>query len=229
MILTIDTSTKIASVTLINQGRISYHAFLNDNKTHSEKLMPLISECFNMMQLTPQDMDAFAAVVGPGSFTGLRIGIATIQGLAFSTQKPCIAVSALDALAHSVDSFDGLIVPLIDARNAQAYSAIYDGANSHLKITDDMAKSVKTIAEDIRKMKRKAIFVGDGANVNHDIIIDILGSDAHFSEEQQDYTAAKSAAQLAQTKYDNKDTLLPANLVPYYFRNTSAKKKSERS
>ena len=228
MILTIDSSTKMASITLIDSGTISYHAFLNDNRTHSEKLMPLVDECFKMMELSPQDIDAFAAIVGPGSFTGLRIGIATIQGLAYSTKKPCIGINALDALAHSVDSFDGLIVPLIDARNAQAYSSIYDGDNNYLKIADDMAKLVEDIAQDIKKMGKKAIFIGDGALNNREIIVNVLGDRAHFTSEQQDYKTAKSAAYLAEAKFLKGDTVSPSKIIPYYFRNTSAKKKSER-
>ena len=217
----------MASVTLIDNGVVSYYGFLNDNRTHSEKLMPLISECFSMMELTPQDIKAFACVTGPGSFTGLRIGIGTVQGMAYATGKKCIGVTALDALANSVVGFDGVIVPLIDARNAQAYSAIYDSKSCD-KIAPDMAKEVSEIALDVKAMKRSAIFVGDGAEKNHDAIVSILGDKAHFSDEQQAYSTAKSAAFLAEQKYINGEMLEPQYLLPYYFRNTSAKKRADR-
>ena len=95
MILTIDSSTNIASVSLIHDGEVLYYSFLDDGKTHSQKLMPMIAECFEKSGYTPEGMDAFAAVAGPGSFTGLRIGIAAIQGLAYAAKKPCIKIPAI--------------------------------------------------------------------------------------------------------------------------------------
>jgi tRNA threonylcarbamoyladenosine biosynthesis protein TsaB len=101
MILTVDSSTKAASVALIDDGKIIYSSFLNDGRTHSQKLMPMVKECLNTTGINAMDMDAFAAIVGPGSFTGLRIGIAAIQGLAYTAKKQCIAISTLDALAYN--------------------------------------------------------------------------------------------------------------------------------
>ena len=108
-------------------------------------------------------MDAFAVIAGPGSFTGLRIGIAAIQGLAYSAKKPCIAVPALEAMAYGADEFDGLVVPLIDARNAQAYSAAFDADNGLYKIMDDCAGPVEDIVKEVSKHKVNTLFIGDGA------------------------------------------------------------------
>ncbi len=225
MILTLDSSMMCASVALIDDGKIIYSSFLNDGRTHSQKLMPMVCECFNATGYSAQDINAFAAIAGPGSFTGLRIGIAAIQGIAYTSKKPCIAINSLDALANNITCFKGVIVPLIDARNAQAYSAIYDGLNLN-KISDDMAKPVKDIAEQVKDMNTDAIFLGCGANVNKDIIIDILGDNAFFAPEHLNFQNAKTAALIAQKKYDNNQTINPRQLVPYYLREVSAKKRS---
>lgn len=225
MILTVDSSTKAASVALIDDSKIIYSSFLNDGRTHSQKLMLMVDECFRTTNVKPKDIDAFAAIVGPGSFTGLRIGIAAIQGLAYTTKKDCIAISTLDALANNVPHFDGLVVPMIDARNAQAYSAIYDGTNSLIKIADDMAKPVIEIAEDVKASGRKAIFLGCGAKVNHEIIIDVLGDNAVFAPEYLNYQTAATASVMAEKKFLRGEIVSPEKLLPYYFRETSAKKK----
>lgn len=225
MILTVDSSTNIASVSLIDNGNIIYSNYINDGKTHSQKLMPMIDECFIKTNLSPIDMDAFAVVSGPGSFTGLRIGIAAIQGLAYSASKPCVSVTSLDAMAYGADSFDGLIVPLIDARNAQAYSASYDSSNLLEKIISDNAGPVELIARELSSFGKDVLFLGDGAYKNKEIILDILGTRAVFLDEDNSYTTLKGASILAQRYYDENKTVNPRELMPYYFRDTSAKKK----
>ena len=186
--------------------------------------MPLVDDCFKSTGLKPSDMDAFATVSGPGSFTGLRIGLATVQGLAYSEKKPCIALNTMDVLAHNIIHFDGLIVPLIDARNAQAYSAVYDGMARYKKIIADMAKLVADIAKEVKQHQRKTLFLGDGALINRDTLSDIMGEYALFAPAYLNNQTAQTAAFLAQIKYDKRKTITPNELVPYYFRASSAKK-----
>ena len=174
MILTLDSSEFSASVSLINDGKIIYSSFLNDGRTHSQKLMPQVSDSFKSTGVKISDVDAFACSVGPGSFTGLRIGIAAIQGLAYTNKKNCIAINTLDAMSLNIPHFPGLVVPMIDARNEQAYSAIYNGANDLKRVSVDMAKEVFQIAEDVKKLGRDAIFIGSGAVKNKKTIMDIL-------------------------------------------------------
>lgn len=225
MILTLDSSSKTASVALIDDGKILYSSFLNDGRTHSQKLMPQVDECFKATGFLPKDIDSFAAVIGPGSFTGLRIGVATIQGIAYSMKKECIALNTLDVLAHNISHFDGLIVPLIDARNAQAYCAVYDCTRNYKKVMDDMAKKVSEIAQDVKKLGKNAFFLGDGATINRNIIEDIMEKNAFFAPQNMNYQNAQTASILAQIKYDKGETIPPDKLIPYYYRQTSAKKK----
>ena len=224
MILTVDSSTNIASVSVIERGRILYSKISNEGKTHSQKLMPMIDVCFKEIGKTPNDMDAFAAVSGPGSFTGLRIGIAAIQGLAYAAGKECIAVGALDAMAYGAKSFDGVIVPLIDARNAQVYSAVFDGQGLQ-KIRDDDAGDVSLLMHSISKLGHDALFIGDGAYKNREAIISSYEGNAFFLDADENYTAASGAAILSEKYYDGKKGVSPRELLPYYIRETSAKKK----
>ncbi len=225
MILTVDSSTNIASVSLIHNGDILYSFFIDDGKTHSQKLMPMIDECFKASGYGPQDMDVFAVISGPGSFTGLRIGIATVQGLAYSSSKPCIAITALDAMAYGAKKFEGLIAPLIDARNTQAYYAVYDGTNSLKKIINDTAGPIEQIVNELSTLNRNVFFIGDGATKNSDIINSAFSKSTQFLEIGNDYTTLKGAALLAQKYFDENNTVKPRDLIPYYFRDTSAKKK----
>ena len=225
MILTVDSSTNIASVSLTHDGEILYSHFINGGKTHSQKLMPMIDECFKKTGNSPKNTDAFAAIAGPGSFTGLRIGIAAIQGLAYASKKPCISISALDAMACGAKPFDGLIAPLIDARNAQAYSSVYDGNNSLKKVMEDSAGSVEKLAKAMSSLNQNVLFLGDGAYKNKELILTILGERAFFLNEKESYTTSNGAALLAQLYYDTHKTVDPKDLIPYYFRDTSAKKK----
>ena len=224
MILTVDSSTNIASVSVIESGCILYSKISDEGRTHSQKLMPMIDACFKEIGKSPSDMDAFAAVSGPGSFTGLRIGIAAIQGLAYASGKQCIAVGALDAMAYGAKSFNGIIVPLIDARNAQVYSAVFDG-QSLKKVKPDDAGDVAQLARDISTLKRDALFIGDGAYKNRELIHSSFEGNASFLDADENYTAASGAAVLAQKYYDAKKGVSPRELLPYYIRETSAKKK----
>ncbi len=226
MILTVDSSTNTACVSLSNDGDILYYKAINDGKTHSQKLLPMIDSCLSKTGVLPKDIEAFAAVIGPGSFTGLRIGIAAIQGIAYTVKKPCIGISTLDAMAYGTESTSGIIVPMIDARNTQAYSAAYDPSKNLSKIMEDTACSVKEIAATVKSFSEDVLFIGDGAHKNRSIIIEEFGLNAKFLDEDSNYTAGKGAAILAQKYFDENNTILPAKLLlPYYYRDTSAKKK----
>jgi tRNA threonylcarbamoyladenosine biosynthesis protein TsaB len=225
MILTVDSSTNIASVSLADDGDILYYAFSDDGKTHSQKLMPMIDECFVKSGCAPNDMDAFAAITGPGSFTGLRIGIAAVQGLAYAAKKPCIGVPALEAMAFGAGEFGGLIVPLIDARNAQAYSAVFDVRAGCKKVIADGAGPVEDMVRKVHKLKTDTLFIGDGARINREIIRARMKNRAFFLEGDKNYTAGHGATYLAQKYLDEGKLIRPEELVPYYFRDTSAKKK----
>jgi len=168
--LALDTSSTSASAALVNDYIVmaEFSVTLADlkgsgRKTHSETLMPMVNQIFEVSGLSLDDVDRIACTCGPGSFTGLRIGAATAKGLAFATGKPLIAVPTLDAMAYSIEC--KYVVPMMDARRGQVYSAIYqDGTRT----SNYMALPIEELLTMINP--KEAIFTGDGAIVHREII-----------------------------------------------------------
>ena len=134
-ILMIDTSGPACGVAIMADGRLVYEAELTHRQTHSQRVMPMVDTALQMSDMTAADMDVFGAVVGPGSFTGVRIGVSTVKALAHAANKPCVAVDALEALAANVTAFDGVVCPILDARAQQVYGAIFKRGE---RLTEDL-------------------------------------------------------------------------------------------
>ena len=118
-ILMIDTSGPACGVAIMRDGRLIYEAELVNKQTHSQRVMPMADAALAMSDMTAAEIDVFGAVTGPGSFTGVRIGVSTVKALAHAAGKPCVAVDALEALAANVTAFDGVVCPILDARAQQ--------------------------------------------------------------------------------------------------------------
>ena len=167
-ILGFDTSAKAASVALSEDGKLISEFYLDSGFTHSETVLPMAKAVLDAARITPSDVDLFAVNCGPGSFTGLRIGIAAVKALGMSLDKPCAAVSTLEALAYNMQSSKGIICAAMDARCNQVYTAFFesDGINV-TRICDDRAVSTDLLFEDIKKLfderGEKIWLVGDGA------------------------------------------------------------------
>ena len=125
LVLALDSATNVASCAVVKEDNILVEFTLNTSKTHSERLMPLLSQALDYADLTLEEIDGFSVSIGPGSFTGLRIGLATIKALAFFTQKPLVGISTLDGLAANLSHTSGLICPILKARRNELYSALY--------------------------------------------------------------------------------------------------------
>jgi tRNA threonylcarbamoyladenosine biosynthesis protein TsaB len=132
-ILAVDTSSNVASAAIVDDNKLVCECVLNNKLTHSQTLMPMIDEVFKKSELAPQDIDMFAVSSGPGSFTGLRIGVTTIKGLAHATDKPVCGVNTLEALAYNLPFCPYIIAPIMDARREQVYNAFYKWEDSKLK------------------------------------------------------------------------------------------------
>ena len=124
-ILALDSTAKVASVALCEDELLLGELTLNNGNTHSQTLLPMVEFLLNKFELAPSDIDLFAAAIGPGSFTGVRIGAATLKGLAFGKKTPCAGVSTLEALAYNLSDRDGLICPVMNARRQQVYTALF--------------------------------------------------------------------------------------------------------
>ncbi len=168
-ILCLDSTAKVASAAILDDHTVlAKTTVFGGGRSHSELLLPMLRELLASTALTEDDIDLFACTVGPGSFTGVRIGTSLIKGLAFGRGRPCAAVSSLEALAESLSPLPGLLCPLMDARRAQVYNALFRYEDGTLRrLTPDRALAVKTLAEEIASAypNEPVYLVGDGVAV----------------------------------------------------------------
>jgi len=169
-ILAIDSATPVAGLALLKEKSVIREEFVNFKKTHSETLMPMVDQVLRESEIGVQDLDAIAVTIGPGSFTGLRIGLAAAKGLSLASGKPLIGVSTLDVLAHNIAFSDSLICPLLDARKQEVYTAFYDSSGIYpLRLTADMACSPEELVNRVQAQaeasaRKKVVLLGDGFN-----------------------------------------------------------------
>ena len=168
-ILALETSAKAVSAAVSENGRILASGYQDTGLTHSRTLMPIVEHILKNTDLKLSDMDAIAVAVGPGSFTGLRIGAATAKGFALALDKPIVAVPTLDALAYNVFETNKFICPIMDARRNQVYAAFYMWENGKLiRLTDHMAESIERVIEIAEMLEHEVIFLGDGVPVHRE-------------------------------------------------------------
>ena len=172
-ILAIESSGNVASVAIVNEKEVLAEFTTNHKKTHSVTLMPLVSYMMDMVEMSMTDIDHIAVSVGPGSFTGLRIGAATAKAIAHGSGKTIIAVPTLDALAYNAFMENTIIVPVMDARRSEVYACIYLCENGKLNaLTPYLAESFTGLTDRVKQLNRPALFLGDGCFVHGNTIIE---------------------------------------------------------
>ena len=165
-ILALETSAKAVSAAVSEDGRILASGYQDTGLTHSRTLMPIVEHILKNTGLTVADMDAIAVAAGPGSFTGIRIGVAAAKGLAFAADKPAVGVSTLAAMARNVAFCDGLVICAMDARRQQVYNALFEAKDGQLtRLTPDRAISLEELAAELENDLRPKTVVGDGARL----------------------------------------------------------------
>lgn len=165
IVLSIDSATESASCAVIGDEKLLGEMNLNDKKQHSVVLMPMVDNLLKNLSLTIQDIDGFVVSKGPGSFTGLRIGMSMVKGLSQGTNKPFVSVSSLDALAFNMAYTNGLICPILDALRDNVYTALYCFENGKLnRITDYMALHIDELIDIIKEHNKTVTFIGDGVS-----------------------------------------------------------------
>ena len=165
-ILALETSAKAVSAAVSEDGKILCSSYQDTGLTHSRTLMPIVEHILKNTGLTVADMDAIAVAAGPGSFTGIRIGVAAAKGLAFAADKPAVGVSTLAAMARNVAFCDGLVICAMDARRQQVYNALFEAKDGQLtRLTPDRAIALEELAEELRSAPRPKTVVGDGAKL----------------------------------------------------------------
>lgn len=164
VILAVDSSAKSSSVAVMRDGYILAEHFLSAGLTHSQTLVPMMHAVLNETKLSPKDIDYCAVTTGPGSFTGVRIGVCAVKGFALPLNIPCVGVSTLEAISYNGIDHNGIICPCMDARRGQVYNAVFSCENSIIsRITEDRAISTDDLISEIGKIKRTVFLVGDGA------------------------------------------------------------------
>ena len=166
LILAFESSAKAASVALVQDGKLLSQYFQCSALTHSRTLLPMAEDMLKNAELTIKDVDAFAVAHGPGSFTGIRIGVSTVKGLAWAEDKPCVGVSTLEAMAWHGVSHGGYICPVMDARRSQVYNALFEIVDGKpVRLTEDRPISLSELAEEVKKLNAPVFLVGDGTEI----------------------------------------------------------------
>jgi len=225
-ILAVDTSSSVCSVAILEDDKVIKENILDNGKTHSENFMPLLDKTLKDVNLTLDDIDLIACCIGPGSFTGIRIGIASIKAIAEVKNLPIVSVTSLESLAYNEDSL-GAIISMIDARNNQVYAGIFN--NKHEKNADYIADSIDNTIEVIRKyIENNAIrditFVGDGSTSNKEILEKAFsGVNIVFSDNNKQ--KGTSLGICAYNKFTKKEDIKNADtLNPLYLRKSQAER-----
>ena len=159
-IMALDSSAMVAAVAVMEDEKLLGEYMLNHKKTHSQTLMPMVKQILDDLELAPEDMDVFAASTGPGSFTGLRIGVTSIKAMAYALNKPVVSVPTLDAIAYNIPMSSYTVCPMMDARNSQVYTALYDWKEDSLeRITEYMGIPVAQLVKIIKAGKKVVLSV----------------------------------------------------------------------
>lgn len=220
-ILALDSTALVASVALCENTERLGEIMLNNGNTHSETLLPMIEFLLARFAMTSDDVDLFAASAGPGSFTGVRIGAATIKGLAFATKKPCIGISALEALAYNLRMADGLICPVMNARRKQVYTALFRAKDGTLeRLMPDSAIAITELDAALTLYQEPIRLCGDGYTITESL----LTHEITFVPEQMRQQSAYSVAQVALAAYESGTRSTDIDLSPVYLRLSQAER-----
>ena len=226
-ILALDTTAKTATAAVLEDEKLLGIYTVNTENTHSETLLPMIKSLLSSLSLDVQAIDAFAVSIGPGSFTGVRIGAATLKGLAFGRNKPCVGVSTLKALASNLSGMSGIVCPVMNARRNQVYNAIYRACGKTLtELTADRAIGVPELEGELASFKEPIYLVGDG-----DFLLYESGKlNYAYVPEQLRAQSAASVALCALADFRKGTAVSDSAVVPTYLRPSQAEReRNEKS
>ena len=216
-----DTSGPVAGVALMENGAVRYEAMAVNRFTHSQSILPMAEEAYAKTGLRLEDTDYFAVTVGPGSFTGVRIGVSTVKGLAHALGRPCVAVDALEAMAQGTILFPGVICPIQDARAGQVYGAAFRGETGD-RLMPDMPIKLEEYLDKVSPLGDRCLFLGDGMPVHRERIRDMMGEKAVFAPPHLAFLRPAAAAFLAWRRTD--EAVAYQDLKPLYLRPPQAER-----
>lgn len=220
-ILAMDSSAIAASVALCDDRQLLGEFTILNGNTHSQTLLPMVEALLAQFEITTDEIDLFAVSNGPGSFTGVRIGVATLKGLAFGKNKPCVGVSTLEALANNLAVTDGLICPVMNARRKQVYTALFRARNGSLeRLRPDSAMAIAELDELLGHYNEPIRLVGDG----YDITIEGLTAPTLPVPDRLRHQSAYSVAQVALEHYQRGAAQTDGMTVATYLRPSQAER-----
>jgi len=222
-ILALDTSSAVASVAVLKDGVLAAECVINNGKTHSQIIVSMISDVLKKTAISLEQIDVFSTALGPGSFTGLRIGVATAKSFAQAMDKKIIGISSLDGLNANVACNKDLVVcPIVDARRGNVYNAIY---KNDIKLVNDRLISLEDLLKELNG--RKTIFLGDGIFKHREKIQETMGDNALFVPEYLANQRASSIAHLANLRAVDDDFDNLYTVAPIYVRSSQAERELE--
>ena len=220
-VLAIDTSGPVCGVCILSDGAVRYEAAAMNKLTHSTNLMPMIDTALAASGMALKDMDRIAVVTGPGSFTGVRIGVSTAKSLAHGAGKPCVAIDALEAMAAGIAGFDGVICPIQDARAGQVYGAAFSAGMPPERLMEDTPLKLEEYVAAIESFGDNFLFLGDGMPVHRAKLQALLGDAAVFAAPQHAFLRPAAVAALGAAATEEVDYYI---LMPMYLRAPSAER-----
>ena len=224
LILAFETSAKAASVALTENGKLLGESYQNTGLTHSQTLMVMAEDALKQCGKTAQDVQAVAVAAGPGSFTGVRIGVAAAKGFAWGAEIPCYGVSTLEAMAESLGAFDGYVCACMDARRSQVYNALFLAQGGKLtRIAEDRAISLADLKEELKNLKKSIFLVGDGALLCYNTLKEEV-PELVLPPEHRLHQRAVGVAILAQRLADAGIAPSGGELTPNYLRLSQAER-----
>ncbi len=224
-LLAVESTSMAAGAALIQEDKLIGEIRTNHKKTHSEQLLPMIDHLLQMCECPLSEIDVLAVSLGPGSFTGIRIGVATVKGLAQALHKPVVGVNSLEALAWQANAFQGRVVPLVDAQRKLVYTAAYSFDESGVAILREPdVLHIQELLAILSETTEDLFFLGDAMPLHRELINETLGGRARFALPLQAMPSASSLAQCAIRKALAGELMSPASIQPIYLRTSQAEK-----
>ena len=229
LILAFETSAKAASVALLQDGKLLAESYQNTGLTHSQTLMVMAQDMLKQCSVNVNDLDAVAVAAGPGSFTGVRIGVAAAKGLAWGGEKPCYGVSTLESMALGLGAFEGTVCPVMDARRSQVYNALFAAAGGQLsRLEEDRAISLEELAQELQTAPQPIFLVGDGSELTYRTLKDRVPG-LVLPPEYRMHQRASGVALAAMAAAARGESGDAASMQPNYLRLSQAEReKAER-
>ena len=224
LILAFETSAKAGSVALMKEGKLLGESYNNTGLTHSQTLLKMAEDLLSSCGYAPRDVEAVAVAAGPGSFTGVRIGVAAAKGYAWAKELPCCGVSTLEAMALTLGVWDGIVVGVMDARRNQVYTATFRAQKGILtRLTDDRAIALGDLGEELKSLVEPVFLVGDGSNLCYNTLKDRV-SLLVLPPEHRTHQRASGVALAAERKLSSGEICDGAALTPNYLRLSQAER-----